>query len=398
MSFFPAHKLIGAAFTAAVVCGAVQAETIGVSESEIHIGQLGPLTGENYLYGDLVMVGNEMIFQEVNEAGGIHGRKIVTTRVDSQCRSQPAVSAARRLVDSDVLAITGMGCSNASLANRDIIIDAGIPTIVQGATHDDLTDGGEDGVIFRAVLQGSEEGRIQARYVDTIPGVERVAIVAQHDAWGQAKYDGFMQEAANFDWEIVADEEMVADSVDATAQVARIAEAEPDVIVTLVYPRPSVVFLREAHQQGISDRPIIGHTSVSDVDKLAKDVGNPEAVRHFHTIALTAFTPDMAEAADIRARFEAVHGGRNLTQYALWGIGAAEVLVAALEEAGPDVTRESLADTLRTMGPIETSVFPQPIEYSADSHDGNTAGMFMRYDLEEEAAVPIGTEFDPSTM
>ncbi len=374
----------------AVTFGTVAGAADGVTENEILIGQLGPLTGENFAFGLLVMHGNDMVFSEVNARGGIHGRTIRTVRADTECRAEAAVGAARRLVDADVAAIVGAGCSNATLANMDTIISAGIPTIVQGATHDGITNP-VNCCFFRAVMKGSEEGRIQARFVATIPDAARIAIVAQRDAWGQAKYEGFLDEAAKLGLEIVADEEMVRDSTSAGAQVARIAQSNPDVIVTLLFPRPTNVFMREAYRQGITDRPIIGHTSVSDLPQLAADIGSADPLENFYTISLTSYTPDMPEAQELEARFKAVHPDLNFTQYAMWGIGAAEVLVETLERAGPDLNRDAIREALLSAEPFLTSTFPEPLVFSPEDTDGNKAGMFLRYVNGE--VIRIGTTF-----
>ena len=59
--------------------------TVGVTPDSIKIGFFGALTGPYYLYGKLVMNGADAVYNEVNRAGGIHGRKIVTVREDDRC-------------------------------------------------------------------------------------------------------------------------------------------------------------------------------------------------------------------------------------------------------------------------------------------------------------------------
>lgn len=384
------YGLLFSALALGLTAGSVAASDDGVKQNEILIGQLGPLTGENFAFGALVMQGNDVVFNEINANGGIHGRMIKTTKADTECRAEPAVGAARKLVDRQIFAIIGAGCSNATLANMPTIIEADIPTIVQGATHDGITTP-VNCCFYRAVMKGSEEGAIQARFVKTIPNIDSVAIIAQHDAWGQAKYDGFMAEAERLGLNIVADEEMTPNSSNAGAQVQRLVAANPDVIVTLLFPRPTNLFLREAHRHGLTDLPIIGHTSVSDLPKLANDIGTPEALRNFYTISLTSLTPDMDEAADLEARFKAVYPNEEFNQYAMWGIGAAELLVQAIEAAGPDLSRDSFRVAMESGAGFETSTFPAPLVFTPEDRDGNKSGMFLRY--VDGQVVRVGTEF-----
>ena len=91
----------------------------GVTATEIKIGALGALTGPGYLYGRLIMNGAEVVYNEVNNAGGIHGRKIVLVREDDRCDAASAIAAAKKLIfQHQVFMLHGGGCSNASIAAR----------------------------------------------------------------------------------------------------------------------------------------------------------------------------------------------------------------------------------------------------------------------------------------
>ena len=77
--------------------------------------------------------------------------------------------------------LVGFGCSNATLASQSIVLEAGIPSIVAGATNDKITTP-NNGLYFRVVMKASEEGAMQANFVSTIPNVKKVAVVTQKDA------------------------------------------------------------------------------------------------------------------------------------------------------------------------------------------------------------------------
>jgi branched-chain amino acid transport system substrate-binding protein len=86
---------------AAVVLGSrfpATAQQPGVTAESIMIGTFGALTGLGYLYGKLVMNGVEVVFDEVNAAGGIHGRKLQLLREDDRCDAAAAIGAIQKLV------------------------------------------------------------------------------------------------------------------------------------------------------------------------------------------------------------------------------------------------------------------------------------------------------------
>src|SRR4030081_1472407 len=109
-------KLAAAAAAMAVVAGwSASAQQPGVTDESIKIGTFGALTGPGYLYGKLVMNGVEVVFDEVNAAGGIHGRKLQLIREDDRCDPAAAIAAIQKLVHQDQsFALIGGGCSNAT--------------------------------------------------------------------------------------------------------------------------------------------------------------------------------------------------------------------------------------------------------------------------------------------
>src|SRR5262249_59621682 len=87
----------------------------GLSADSIKIGSFGALTGPGCLYGKLPMNGVEVVFDEVNAAGGIQGRKLQLVREDDRCDAASAIAAIQKLVHQDqVFALIGGGCSNAT--------------------------------------------------------------------------------------------------------------------------------------------------------------------------------------------------------------------------------------------------------------------------------------------
>ncbi len=82
--------------------------TQGVSDTTITLGSLQDLSGPIAGFGKQLRFGMEMRVNEINEQGGIHGRKIDLKFEDMQYDPKKAVIAAQKLVNQDkVFAMLG---------------------------------------------------------------------------------------------------------------------------------------------------------------------------------------------------------------------------------------------------------------------------------------------------
>ena len=375
----------------ALVAGTATAETPGVTDDTIKIALMVPLTGPaGATVGPGMSAGAQAVWKEVNEAGGIHGRKIEWVEEDTGCTAEIGIPGVKKAIhDHQVFMLASGGCSNEILSYRDIVIENGVPFSVWGATNDKITMQ-PNCCIFRTSLRAGYEGVLQADFARSIPGAERFAIIAQHDAWGQAKYDGVMAKLTEYGITPVADEEMNPEAADATPQALRISKANPDVIITDLYPKPTTVFLRAAHQYGLTKLPIILHTSINDLVQLEKDVGVPGAIDNAYTVTFTR-DPNATDLEPWKAKLAAIAPEIKLTPYSMWGVTGASVVVEALQRAGRDLTRESFIAAMESIEGFESEMIFGPITYSAEDKDGNKTGMFQK--LHNGKQMDVGLTF-----
>lgn len=73
----------------------------GISKDEILIGTIQDLSGPLAGYGKQARAGMQMAIEEINETGGIHGRKIKLLVEDSGYDPKKAILAAQKLVNQD---------------------------------------------------------------------------------------------------------------------------------------------------------------------------------------------------------------------------------------------------------------------------------------------------------
>src|SRR6266702_8594942 len=97
------HKLDRRAFCFVMGLIGLGAGSINVraEDGAIRLGIVAPMSGPNSRYGSYSLRGAQLAVEEINNAGGVAGRKIAITSGDSQGTPVEGVSATRRLIDLD---------------------------------------------------------------------------------------------------------------------------------------------------------------------------------------------------------------------------------------------------------------------------------------------------------
>ena len=345
-------------------------QTYGVTNSEIRIGAFGPFGGPVYLYGKLVMNGVEAVFDKVNEAGGVHGRKLVLVREDDNCKPEGAIAAVKKLAyDAKVFAITGGACSNATLASVPELIKAGIPMLVNSAVADGITDPPKKN-IFTSQLTSGVESRAQVEYA-LAKGAKKIAVVRMTDAWAMARYnplEAYMKEKG---LSFVSNLELGVDANDATPQALKLRGSGADAIIMILYPKPAAVLIRDSLKIG-NNPNWIGQTAINDFSAFEKQVGVPNALVNFSTITGVAYQPTDPEMKDWADRLKKLFPNDELSTFNMNGIGSAQVLVEALKRAGKDLTRDKFLASLGSLKNFEVDAYAGPISCNAPkSHQCN---------------------------
>ena len=103
----------------------------GVTDSEIRIGVQIPLTGPASFVGQGSKVGIDAAIAEINQHGGINGRKLIVTYADDRGAPDGGVAAVRRLVDGEkVLLVFGASTSTATVSVIPYFQQNGAPYFV----------------------------------------------------------------------------------------------------------------------------------------------------------------------------------------------------------------------------------------------------------------------------
>lgn len=245
---------------------------------DIKIGVAGPITGPLAFLGQHIKWAGELATDEINQKGGLLGRKLVFLMQDSACRPGDGVTAAERLLNQDrVDVMLGDVCSGSTMAVMPIMEKAQRPFIVTISTHPDITaksGAGGNPWVFRTV---PHDGMIADVVADKIKGFKSIAIVGEDTDYGRGAVR-LLKERLPASVRIVSEDYLKQTETDFLPILTRIRASKPDAIGTYVLDQQASNLMRQYLQFGLSiplvGRPPLGSGVVAELVKSGKFDGS----------------------------------------------------------------------------------------------------------------------------
>jgi ABC-type branched-subunit amino acid transport system substrate-binding protein len=149
----------------------------------LNLGVLLPKTGPLAAQGKPIIAGAEWGIAQLNDAGGVLGKPVVTEFADDGTDPNKAVAGARKLISEGANAIIGPSFSGASDAVIPIAAQAGVVLFSPSATAAALSTVNDHGMFFRTAPSDILQSQAIADII-TRSGAQRVFIVARSDSYG----------------------------------------------------------------------------------------------------------------------------------------------------------------------------------------------------------------------
>ena len=245
----------------------------------LKVAILAPLSGSVATFGQSTKEGAQMAIDEWNVKGGVLGRQITTVVEDSQCKPDPAVNAANKVIDQDkVKFIIGEVCSSASIPVSKITTAKKVLQISPTSTNDALTvgaDGKAVPYVFRACYNDSFQGQVIANFAFKNLNFKSAFVLSdQTNAYTIGLANSFEKQFTANGGKVVGKENYTGTDTDFSAILAKIAAAKPDMVFLGDYYPTVNLFYKQAKEKGIT-APFMGGDGwdSSDLDRQAADGG-----------------------------------------------------------------------------------------------------------------------------
>ncbi len=257
--------------------------TLGARAQDIPVGEYASLTGSEATFGINSDNGVQLAAEEINNAGGVLGRKVKLIVEDDQSKPGQPSSAVKKLIDSDkVVAVLGEIASSRSLEAGPICQEAKIPMISPGSTNPTVTEKGD--YIFRVCFIDPFQGTVMAKFALDTLHAKKVAIlsdVTSDYSKGLSQY--FTEYFKAHGGQIVVERSYSGGGKDKDfrAQLTAIKSAQPDAIFVPGYYTEAGLIGKQARILGLKV-PLLGGDGW-DSPKLAEIAGTSLDGSYFST-------------------------------------------------------------------------------------------------------------------
>jgi branched-chain amino acid transport system substrate-binding protein len=197
---------------------------------------------------------------EINEAGGISGRKIEWIFYDAQSQTQQAIAEARRLLSNDgvEMIVGGGNMSGIALAIAPMAEAAKIPFVSTEGASAIVNPVAERRFVFKSTVDDYLVLQRAADYFDK-KGLKKIALLADTSGFGQGATEQFKIVAKERHLEPIL-ESFAPGDTDLIPQLSRVRDAGAEVIICWTVTPAGVVFLKQAQQLGLDEKLTLVHS------------------------------------------------------------------------------------------------------------------------------------------
>jgi branched-chain amino acid transport system substrate-binding protein len=323
----------------------------GIAADSILFGQAAPLDGPASALGLGMRAGIQAAFEEVNRAGGVHGRKLKLTSVDDGYEPDRAIVQTKKLIDEDkVFALIGPVGTPTSKAAQPIATAAHVPFIGPFTGAGFLRDPKLDNVInIRASYDAETEAWIKHLTEDL--KVKKIAIFFQDDAFGRAGYDGVKKAMDKRGMQLVAEGTYERNTVAVKSALLTIKRAEPDAVVMVGAYKPCAEFIRLARKTDFN--PAFVNISFVGASALAKELGPDGKGVIVSQVVPFPWDASLKVVADYQAAIKAVDPKAGPEFVSLEGYLVGRLTIAGLDKAGDSPTRDGFIKAIKGTGKFD---------------------------------------------
>lgn len=317
-------------------CGGGGGSSAGGGD-EIVVGSNFELTGNHAQYGSNAAKGFKLAVKEINDEGGIDGKKIKVVDADSKSEAAESVNAATKLISDDkVVALVGPAVTANVIAESQVAADNKVSVIAPAATNPDVTveNGQLKEYIFRSCFIDPQQSEVMAQFAAKDLNAKTAVLYLDSSSDYSKSLGKIFKEKFEADGgKVVMEEAFLAKDQDFKAALTKIQTANADVIFVPAYYEEVGKIVKQARELGIT-AAILG-TDGWDDSKVVEIAGADALNNTF--FCTHYFEGDEDVQSFLKAYKDEYKEEPNV--FAALGYDAGKMLVDAIKRSGGDMSK-----------------------------------------------------------
>lgn len=311
----------------------------GISKMAIKLGVSAGTTGPIAFASRQFTTYMRRSFDKVNEAGGVHGRKLELFVLDDGGKGDVALQNAQRLLQQEqVFAMSTIGTATTA-GILEYVTRQNVPLLFPGAYNTELVTPTRANTF---ALYQPYEGQIAAltKWAYAKLGKGSAVIVRANLPSFDLCAKSAAQAVGEAGGSVAATLNTTYNQPEWASIVIKLKQLNPDYVIVMTTASDMGRMWKEITQQGAIPKAMLGISPLADQAFLDTAGSVPDG-KIFAAVPATVVqtAPEAKEVRDLVP-------GEKMGIFGLEGATSAAVIVEALRRAGPDVTRVKLIDLL----------------------------------------------------
>lgn len=337
----------------------------GITDSLVVLGQSAPFSGPAEQLGLQFHLGAQLHFEALNAKGGVNGRRIELKRLDDGYEPERCVANTKQLIADEVFALFGYVGTPTSLAALPLVTAAKIPFFAPFTGAEGLRNPFNRHVLHVRASYFEETAAIVKQI--TGPGITKVAVFHQNDAYGKAGLEGVVRALKTLNMEPMATGTVERNSSDVSGALASIMPTRPEAIVQIGAYQACAAFIREARKQGFSGN--FYNVSFVGTQALVDDLGPDAKGVVISQVMPFPYAPLSPLSTEYLAAIKASKTPPPPNYSGMEGYVAAKVFAEGLRRAGKSPTRDGFVQGVESLQSLDLGGFL--VDFSAKKHVGS---------------------------
>lgn len=341
----------------------------GVSKTEIVIGTIQDLSGPLAGYGKQARNGMQLRVNEINEQGGVHGRKLKLLTEDSGYDPKKAVLAAQKLVNQDRIFIMaghlGTAQNNAAMP---VQFEKNVINFMPLTAAREMY---EPTHRLKYALLSSYYDQMRTTLPRMVKdkNARKVCTIYQDDEFGLEVLRGAEAGLKSIAMEMTEKTSFKRGATDFSSQVAKMKASGCDLVVLGTIIRETIGTIAESRKNGFN--PVF-FGSVAAYTDLIHKLGGKAMDGMYATMSVqNPYTDEASQPIRFWANKYKTQFNEDPTVFSAYGYTMIDILIQAAQKAGPALTTDSFIKAMDAMT-IPPDIFGAPqLIYTAKQRLGS---------------------------